>query len=274
MNDFFPLVGLFLKDLVRRKSLWIIVAIVCGIVLISFLVNKTMEDLVASGVRYDVATRRAIGQLDVFVSTVRSWVVVSVVLVAALVAPESRRNGTTQFVLTMQVSRIRLACAQFCALCVFVTAGVVLVHAGYCITAWRFEHLDVAEAALSWVYLWVPCIAVAAAVFAVSLVSSVIETYVVFLGLPLVLDAVLAFTGSARNAILTPVAIFAENARLLFPDFAELIFWPQVTMVTERPPHPEWSWWALSGAFAVLFWLILGWYRYANHEFGSRTAIK
>lgn len=274
MSGFLPLVKLFLRDLVRRKSLWIIVAIVCGIILVSYLVSKTMEEAVASGVRYDLATRRAIGQLDQFASTVRSWALVFVILISALVAPESRRNGTTQFVLTMQVSRIRLATAQFAALAVFVTAGVILVHLGYCITAWRLDSVSIAEALLSWVYLWVPCMAVAAAVFSISLVSSVVETYVLFVGFPIALDATLAIASQAKKAFLTPLAIFAENGRLLFPDVTELILWPRLALIAERPPYPEWGWWLANALLAVLFWIALGWYRYTNHDFGSRTAIK
>src|SRR5258708_22391041 len=121
------------------------------------------------GVRCDIDTRRAAATLETYTDQIRKGAAILVVVVAALVAPPSRRDGTTQFVLTLSVGRRRLALAQFGALALFILMGTIVVHAGYMITAYKLGILRVEEALWAWLLLLVPLLVLAAVRFSMSL---------------------------------------------------------------------------------------------------------
>src|SRR5579862_1564636 len=110
---FLSLVWLFWQQLVRRKSLWVVMAIAGGAILVNYTVERRMAEMLQEGVRYDLATRRAGQELERYAQQVRFGAVALAFIVGALVAPPSRRDGTTQFVLTLSVSPLPLTNTQY-----------------------------------------------------------------------------------------------------------------------------------------------------------------
>jgi len=273
------LAALFLKQLIRRKLLWVIVALLAGMMLINYLVVRQMDQLVGRGESYDVATRRAAVELESYAEPVRACGIVLVLLASALVAPASRKDGTTQFALSFGVSRIELAVAQFAALAVFVGVSVLILHVGYVIAALRVHGMSVTEAEWAWLWLLVPLLLLAAAVFALSLRWPAIVTYVIFLGIvflavPLV-EAVLAHADWAKHA---PVFVtrLVDNVELLYPKAFSLVLWPHLSPrgSAEGPPYPHWGWLIIHTLLSTAFWVALGTWAYLRHELGSRMPTK
>ena len=280
MRQYRSLVWLFWQQLIRRKSMWIVVALAGVVLLINFVVASQMEGMLEEGIRYDIATRRAAAALDSFADQIRQWSVVLVLVVGALVAPPSRRDGTTQFVLTLSVSRRRLALAQFGALGLFIVIGTLVVHAGFVIAAYRLGVLHVREAAISWLFLLVPLLMWATASFSLSLTRPALLVYAILLGIPyLLLPLLSAFIGTWSTKVPEAVRLLAsravDNWGLLFPKVATLIVWPRAILPTPvRPPWPAWSWEALHVLAATAFWVVIGFWTYRRHDFGSRTPTK
>src|SRR5262245_41478520 len=156
MRQYLNLVRLFWQQLVRRRSLWALVALAGLVLLINTQIFSQVEELVASGVRYDVATHRAAEALDSAASQIQEGLVMLALIVGSLMAPGSRKDGTTQFVLTLSVSRLRLALAQFGALAMFIFLGTAVVHVGYVVAAQRLGVLQIPEALFAWIFLLVP----------------------------------------------------------------------------------------------------------------------
>src|SRR5687767_10242489 len=129
MSAFFSLVRLFVRDLIRRKLFWALVVVMIGSAAIAYWTNQQMVDAMGRGESYDMASRRAASNLDHLADSVRTWLYIAVILLAAQVAPESRKNGTAQFVLSQGVRRDVLAASQLTALAFLITSGVLLVHA-------------------------------------------------------------------------------------------------------------------------------------------------
>lgn len=275
MIGFGALVRLFVRDLVRRRLLWGLIIVVIGIAAVNYWTTSTMMNAMARGESYDIATRRAARNLEQLASLLRLWVYVAVILLGAQVAPESRKNGTTQFVLSLGVRRDVLAGAQFCALAILISIGVILLHGGFAIAGLRAEAMTVGEAALSWTVLLPPLLLAAAAVFAMSLASSSIETYLLFFGVPFVTEVLPnTLRGVTQNLPLL-AARAMDNISLLVPWFADLTPWPHVAFpATRAPPHPEWRWYAAHVVCAATFWIFVGLWRHRHHDFGSRAAVK
>jgi hypothetical protein len=105
MRQYLTLVRLFWQQLIRRKSLWIVMAVVGVALLVNYTIQSEMKAMLEDGVRYDIATRRAAASLESYAGQIRMGSVFLVLAIAALVAPPARRDGTTQFVLTLSVSR-------------------------------------------------------------------------------------------------------------------------------------------------------------------------
>ena len=116
MSAFGPLVRLFLRDLVRRRLFWILAFVALGGAALNYWAVRSIDQTMGNGDTWGMASRRAASGVENLASTLRAWAAFFVVLLAAQVAPESRRNGTTQFVLSMGVRRDTLAFAQFAAL--------------------------------------------------------------------------------------------------------------------------------------------------------------
>ena len=280
MRQYRSLVKLFWQQLIRRKSLWVVVALAGVVLLMNFMVASQMKGLLEEGIRYDIATRRAAAALDSYADQIRQWSVVLVLVVGALVAPPSRRDGTSQFVLTLSVSRGRLALAQFGALSLFIVAGTLVVHAGFVTAAYRLGVLQVGEAAISWLFLLVPLLLWATTSFSLSLTRPALLVYAILLGIPhLLLPLLSAFIGSWSTKVPDMVRLLAsrivDNWGLLFPKVATLIIWPRASpTMSVRPPWPAWSWETTHVLAAIAFWVVIGFWAYRRYDFGSRTPTK
>ncbi len=280
MRQYFELVRLFWQQLIRRKSLWLVMALVGFILLVNFTIQSQMKTMTEQGVRYDIATRRAAASLENYAGQIRQGAVLLVLIVAALVAPGSRKDGTTQFVLTLSVNRLRLALAQFGALAIFILLGTLVVHVGYMVAAYHLGILQVPDALFAWLVLFVPLLLLASASFAVSLTRPALVVYALLLGIPQLL---LPLLESAFGELKTTVpeilrlgpARFIDNLPLLFPSVTELIVWPRLALPTpERPPFPEWGLETLHTLAAIALWVVLGLWAYRRYDFGSRSLTK
>jgi ABC-type transport system involved in multi-copper enzyme maturation permease subunit len=280
MRQYLVLVRLFWQQLIRRKSLWIVVALVGVVLLINGIIQSQMREMVEQGVRYDIATRRAAQSLESFASQIRWGAIVLALVVGALVAPPSRRDGTTQFVLTLSVSRSRLALAQYGALATFILVGTLVVHVGYMFAAYHVGVMRVSEALLAWPSLLVPCLLIASASFSLSLTRPALLVYGILLGIPyLALPVIEMYVGTWKESVFLALRLFAargiDNLDLLFPRLAALVIWPRLALPTpERPPFPAWGLEALHGLAATAFWVVIGLWAYRRHDFGSRIPTK
>jgi hypothetical protein len=281
MRQYLTLVRLFWRHLVRRKSLWIVIGIVGVVLLVNTMVQSQMKEMLQEGVRYDIATRRAAAVLDSYADQIRQGAVMLVLVVGALIAPSSRKDGTTQFVLTLSVTRLRLAAAQFGALAIFVLLGTLVVHVGYAIAAHRLGILHPAEAMLAWVSFFALLLVIAAASFALSLTRPSVVVYAILAGVPYLLLPLLAtfandWSSPHLPAVLRLAAVRTiENVGLLFPKIEALIVWPRLAWLTpERPPYPSWRLEALHELSAAALWVVIGLWAYRRHDFGSRIPTK
>ena len=275
MTSFSALVRLFIRDLIRRRLLWALVIVLIGAAAVNYWTVSTMMSAMEQGESYDIATRRAAQNLDQLAAFIRSWLYFAVVLLGAQVAPESRRNGTTQFVLSLGVSRDKLAAAQLCALALLISVGTIVLHTGFAIASLRAEAMSPTDAALAWVGLLVPLLLASAAVFAVSLSWSSIETYLLFLGVPFLTQTLPDYLSGLTRGMPVLISRMLENIGLLVPWFNDLTAWPRLSFTeTLAPPHPEWRWYAAHAVCAVAFWIFFGLWRHRHHDFGSRTAVK
>ena len=280
MRRYLSLVRLFWQHLIRRKSLWVVVALVGIVMLVNVTIQAQMKDMLEEGVRYDIATRRAAVALDRYAEQIRQGTVLLVVVVAALIAPASRKEGTTQFVLTLSVSRLRLAAAQFGALAIFILLGTLVVHIGYNVAAYRLGILRVPQALLGWVVFLAPLLLQASASFALSLTRPALVVYAILLGVPkLALPLLSAFVANWSVRVPELVRLLSarviDNANLLFPSIDTLVMWPRLWFaVPERPPYPAWGLEVLHQLAVVGLWVMIGLWGYRRYDFGSRIPLK
>jgi ABC-type transport system involved in multi-copper enzyme maturation permease subunit len=226
-------------------------------------------------VSWDVATRRAGSELESIAAQVRTWLPVAIVLLAALVAPESRRNGTTQFALSCGVRREVIAAAQFLALSTILVVVIAIVHFGFAVSGMTTGAMSRVDVAAGWVGLLLPLLALALSAFCLSLTASSIEVYLVFLALPFLLQTIPSLIGGLPRAVPRLVARGIDNFSLLLPQADEVMPWPHLSYgPAEGLPAPEWHWPAAHLCAALTFWIVLGLWRYQRHDFGSRTAVK
>jgi ABC-type transport system involved in multi-copper enzyme maturation permease subunit len=275
VTGFGALVRLYLRDLARRRFFWGLFVLTAGVIAVNYWTTRMMEEAVSQGESFDIATRQAASRLDSLMSFLRPWVGFVVVLLAAQLAPEARRNGTTQFVLSLGVRRNVLALAQFVALAIVLTAALVVLHAGFSIAGVKTASLGAAEIGLSWATLLLPALAIAAAVFSFSLTASALETYLLFLGVPFIARVLPNALGGFPRGTPLLLVRFVENLRLLFPEFDELVLWPHLSFGRPSPPPlPQWHWPLIHLLVATAFWTALGVWLQRRHDFGSRTALK
>ena len=274
------LVRLFWQHLIRRKSLWVVVALVGIVMLINATIQSQMRDMLEEGVRYDIATRRAAVALDRYAEQIRQGAVMLVVVVAALIAPASRKEGTTQFVLTLSVSRLRLAVAQFGALALFILLGTVVVHVGYSVAAARLGVLRLPQALFGWAVFLAPLLLLASVSFSLSLTRPALVVYAILLAVPHVaLPLLSAWVGSWTVRVPELVRLLSarviDNLGLLFPRIETLVVWPSLWFaVPERPPYPSWGLEVLHQVAVVGLWVVLGLWAYRRYDFGSRIPLK
>jgi ABC-type transport system involved in multi-copper enzyme maturation permease subunit len=280
MRRHLTLVRLFWQHLIRRKSLWVVVALVGVVLLVNIAIQSQLKNMLQDGVRYDIATRRASASLDQFAGQIRQGAAVLAVIVGALLAPAARKEGTTQFALTLSVSRLELALAQFGALALFVFLGTVVVHVGYCVAAYRLDILGVGEALLGWATLLLPVLLLAAASFCLSLTRPALMVYAILLGMPYMAMPILgSFLGAMNERAPVLLRLGAarviDNLGLLFPNLESLILWPRIWITTSpRPPHPAWGWEAGHQLAALALWGVVGLWAYRRLDLGSRIPTK
>lgn len=280
MRRYLTLVRLFWQHLIRRKSLWVVIALVGVVMLINAVIQSQMKGMLDQGVRYDIATRRAAAALEDYAQQIRQGAALLVLIVGALIAPSSRKEGTSQFALTLSVSRLRLALAQFGALALFILLGALVVHVGYSVAAYRLGILRVPEALLGWAVFLVPLLLLAAASFSLSLTRPALLVYVILLGVPyLAVPLLTAFIGSWSTRVPEALRLLSarvvDNVGLLFPNLGPLIVWPKLWFSSpSRPPYPAWGWEAFHQVAAVALWVVVGLWAYRRYDFGSRIPMK
>ncbi|MGO9836808.1 MAG: hypothetical protein ACLP1X_21655 [Polyangiaceae bacterium] len=275
MTGFMALVRVFVRDLVRRRLLWVLALLTIGGVLVNYWTLHSIEEATGNGATWDMATKRAASGLDELASTVRGWTAFLVIALGAQVAPESRRNGTTQFVLSLGVRRDVLAAAQFVALALILTSGIFILHIGLSIAGLRTGAMSVHEALLAWPMLLATSLCAGAAVLAVSLTSSAIETYLIFIGIPAIANMLPMLAHGFPHHFPQSLAVAWDNVMLLFPDPSELVSWPHTSF---GRVDGYWlgtlAWPTAHACLAVGFWIVLGLWRQRRHDFGSRAALK
>ena len=277
MKAFRALVGLYLRDLARRKLLWIVVLVAVGGIALNYWSAREMDRIMGAGASWAMATRRAASHLEELASTVREWMPLVVVMLASLVAPESRRNGTTTFALSSGVRRDTLAAAQFAALALLIAALTLLLHISFVVAYLRTDGASKWDLAFAWPLFFVPMAGVAAAVLAFSLTSSTMETLLVFLGVPFFARILPHLMGGLPGGAPAWIVRTLENVALLFPDASEVVTWPHARFAASTDTVSDPSALRASVAHLVLaicFWVALGVYRHRRHNFGSRMALK
>jgi len=275
VTGFGALVAMFLRDLVRRRLFWALVILTVAILGINYWTTRIMEDAMGTGETWDMATRRAASRLDSLASWLRGWIAFVVILLSAQVAPEARKNGTTQFVLSVGVRREVLAGAQLVALFILVGGALAILHAGFSVAGLKTGYLAPSDVALGWISLVLPMLALAASVFALSLTASAIETYLAFIGVPLLVRTLPAQANGFPRVFPRALVHGIENLGLLFPDPDVLMTWPLASFGTGAgAPRPDLAWPVLHFAAVVAFWVTLGLWLQGRHDFGSRTALK
>jgi hypothetical protein len=272
MTSFGSLVVLFLRDLVRRRMPWILAILALAFVAINYWAMGAVEQSVSVGETWSVATRRSSAELDDLASVVRSFASFVVILFAGQVAPESRRNGTAQFVLSLGVRRDVLAAAEFTAAAIALAIGTLIVHVGFSIPALRTGGVTWTDAAFGWPGLLLPLLGVAAAAFAWSLTASPFETYLVFVCIPLLAHALPAFAQGFPKGFPSWGVRGSDNLGLLFPDVSPLLAWPHASFGPGTGVAFVWS--VAHVLCATAFWVALGTFRHRRHDFGSRAALK
>ncbi len=272
---FWTLVRLCLRDLARRRFLWGLVVVGVALLAVAYWSSSSIENAIGQGQSFTTAARQATARLDSLAGAVREALYIGVVLLAAQVAPESRKNGTTQFVLTFGVSRETLAAAQLFALALVVSVATFTVHAGFGV-AYGYAHSAVPrDLELGGLVLLAPMLAGAACSFAVSLTAGSIETYLLFLGVPFVGRSIPEWMGTSVQHVPLAIVRLVDNVTTLFPPFAALAPWPHLAPPrSEGGPFAQWGWPIAQAVLATAFWIVLGAVRLRRHDFGSRTAAK
>jgi hypothetical protein len=275
MTGFGALVAMFLRDLLRRRLFWALVILTVAILGINYWTAHVMEDAMGTGETFDIASRRAASRLQGLSSFLRGWIPFVVTLLSAQVAPEARKNGTTQFVLSVGVRREVLAGAQLAALFILIGSALGILHVGFAAAGLKTGYLGPRDVVLGWISLVVPMLALATSVFALSLTASAIETYLAFIGVPLLVRTLPAQVHGFPRTFPRALVHAIENISLLFPEPETLVTWPLASFgASTGEPRPHVFWPAAHLVAIVAFWLTLGLWLQRRHDFGSRTALK
>jgi ABC-type transport system involved in multi-copper enzyme maturation permease subunit len=270
------LVSLFLRDLIRRRTLWVLATILAGVVAFNlYISDQTQQFEQANRVASTVGPQLA-GSFTQLAEAIHYFVLLFVSLLALLVAPESRRNGTTQFLLTLPISRGRIARAQLAAIAILIGASVLILHVGIGYGGWRIGAMSATELWLSWIPLLVMCLLQALPVFALSTSMSATATLIIILVVPILLAVTANALAAFRSIDATLPIRLIEHARFLFPDLSSLLAWPRVWLSYQVGDVPATSLRLLfvHQLCAVAFWTLAGLLRYRRYEFGSRTLLR
>jgi hypothetical protein len=269
---------IFLRQMKQSKALWIIFGIALFIIIYDFYSQSRIKESMAMGMSYDVATRQAVGKIREFSDELKNYMVILVFVASALVAPASRKNGTTQFVLSLHVSRMKLALAQFTALSIYVTAAVLIIHTGFGVMAIKTGFIGIPDLLFGWIPLLMTLLMVSVVSFCLSLNLSSISVYLIFLFIPGSLSAIRReyFTTTWGAATPVPIARMIDNLIFLFPSPDSFLYWPFANpgLRVLGPPYPLWFWPITSFVFITLFWVSLSYCFYRKMNIGSRQVLK
>lgn len=272
MNSLPRLIGLFLRDMLHRRYIYLVIipTILFGLYLAVYFLaldEKEQEEI------NPALMSQALNELA---DQSRSIMVFLAFFAAATAAPASRKNGTLQFVLSLGASRMKLALAQLIALSIFLFSFVFVLQVGFFITGFGADYLSLLELATGWILLWPVIILAGLPIFALSLTRNAAESLGLYLGvnyLALALHAMGHFLGKDFPAWAKPPL---ENILLLFPDYSQFIFWPHFPdaerIGVRLGDHP--SLMATHLLLVTAFWVILGLFFYHRHNFGTRPETK
>jgi hypothetical protein len=277
MQQLTTLTTLFLKQLVRRRSLWILVAVLGVMLLVSYFVQKQIDNMMQEGARYEIATRSAASTLNNYAAQIRGFTIAFVLLVSALIAPAARKDGTAQFLLSLSIGRYQLAAAQFAALSAFLVATVFVIHGGYVYAGYPIGAVSPTQALAGWVMLLGPLWLAAAVIFSTSLSRPAMAVYGLLIVAPY-LAIPLAESSFDEWSAHVPVWLsrLVDGLELLFPKAENVILWPRLGLDVrpDASPAPRWGWYLAQHLFASAFWIALGLWRYRHHDLGSRLPTK
>lgn len=280
MNAFRTLISLFIRQLLHRRSVVIIVILMLLMVVINFKVINRFNDFLEDGSSYDVATRRASNSLNRYANEITMFGVITIVLVSALIAPGSRRDGTTQFMFTIAVGRFRFAVSQFAALAAFVLAAAMLVHVGYVIPAMMLDAMTLPEILLSWIFLFVPMLMLSLVIYMISLSHAALTSYALILGVPLIIlpayEGLLGDLAKDDRAVAFFLQRMINNLMFFYPKVDTFMVWPELLPKGDPGvlPVPVWTWSVLHSCSAILFWVIVGSWLFRHASIGSRNLLK
>ncbi len=277
MNTSITLVKIFFSQMIRSKALWLMTAVIISMILLNLYYQSQFSEWIDGGMTYDMATQKASNKLNAIAEELRYYSVLFVIIVSALIAPVSRKNGTTQFVLSMQVSRLRLALSQYIALSLFITAAVLITHIGFSIAGLRLGNMGLPELLIGWLSLLIPLLIIAAVSFSISTAFSSIAVYIVLLGVPfLILPLLESLIRWKGEWVPVPMARLIDNLNFLFPNPDFLMFWPYLSsrLMTTDPPYSIWIWSVMNFILSAVFWIALSYYVYRGYNIGSRQVLK
>ena len=269
MTTVLTLVRVFLHDLVRRRALWIVLAACVAMIAMAGMAGHAFDDAIREGESFDVATRQAQSQLNGYAERIRQGLLFVGLILGIQMAPEARKNGTTQFALSVGASRLQVAIAQFAALGTLLTALTFVLHAGFVLASWRYIDLQAAEMLLGWSTMWLRIMGGALTAFSLSMTLSGVECLLLLVLLPGVLSLLRA---STRELALsnTFLSNLVENLPLLFSDMSFTAAWPRLTYKLPATFY----WMSVHELIVALLWVSVGYWLLRRHQYGSRTAVK
>jgi ABC-type transport system involved in multi-copper enzyme maturation permease subunit len=267
------LAWLFTRDLVRRRMLWILVVIVAGVLAFNFYVEDRSQAAenarnAAEEVRSTVAAA-----FDGLADSFRFAILPFVTFLSVLVAPEARRSGTTQFLLSVPISRRQVARGQFAALAGLLAVVLVVIHVGLGYPGWRVGAMGGFELAVSWAPLLIVALAQAAVVFLLSTTLSTAVTLMVVLIAPWLFTVATQVLLALDDPSLHVAVRASEHARFLFPDLSGLVIWPRPWLVADTGDVPVTGYSLMLGheLLCIGFWSLLALLLYRRFNFGTRN---
>src|SRR5262245_9475141 len=255
--------------------LWILLVVLGGALAFNYYAIDRTVALDVRGASEEEARSVLQAAFDELADGFRSLLVPFVTLISVLVAPEARRNGTTQFLLSVPISRSQVAVGQFAALSGLLVAALLIAHLGMAYPGWRFGAVRGLEMALSWVPVLAVALAQALAVFLLSSTCSTVITLVIVLIAPWLFRLATETLLSLGNEGLTLPIRVCEHALFLFPQLDQLVIWPRLwpTLGGVDVPSASLALIALHEVCSIGFWSLLGVLLYRRFNFGSRTLL-
>jgi len=270
------LVGLFVRDLVRRRLLWVLTSIFAGVLAFNYYVTNQQQTLIEQGATPEQTTAAIAAAFEAVTRLLAAIVLPFATSLAVLVAPESRRSGATQFLLSVPVSRGRVAASQYGAVALLLAGVVAIMHVGLGYPAWRAGVMSGFELLVSWAPLLAVVLIQAAMVVALSTALSTSVTLITVLLVPFLLWLGTRVLISLGGVDATLVIRLCEHAQFVFPHLGNALVWPRPFPVYDTGAVPRASA-LLSVAHevaSVSFWILLGLFLYRRSDVGTRTLLR